>query len=849
MAVKPTDWKNIFPIMGIEEDAIVSNNGDVTIGFSLMLREIFTMSERDYMDVHDAMVQMVSKLPIGTTVHKQDFFYTSEYAPEFTGKENISQRSNMRFFAEFPVLKHYSNLYISIPTVIDKKKGPFNNSTMRFSSLTGKNPLGDIDKIGRLLDSVVLDVLTSINSLRGYKAIRMDGNQLWCSIGDFLTLNFDEPLQASEGVNLPPVKLENGYFKVGEKYVNLVSMGREGFELTSSKTAKAIGQEMINNGVLISDLVPAKRQTGMTYPITFGLPFNHVVNWILEVSDNDKVLGKLKNETNELNILKSLGYYPAMVKQQLLGDFVQSVIEHKGQTCNMGFNLIVFDNDLKELQRKVSLVSTAFSNMNGTRSLVENEESFPLFMASCPGNGGEYYRNITNIVQQAITYMTKETHYRGDLKGNLLMDRFGSPTIVDTWDEKNKYMTNRNGIVIGPSGSGKSFGINLIIDQIFNGGDHIVLIDIGRSYETLVKINNGLFFDSANPKLFRFNIFLCERSATGKWLYAKQDDDFLDEQDESNRGGEDRINFIYTVIATVWKKGAVVSGEAKSILKDTIKKFYDHCNDYGVYPVFNNYYEYLEIYKTSVIQEKRLKFIDFDSIQLMLEPFYKGGQYEYVLNSDENIDLTNERLVVFELESISKNEDLFGLICVLIIELVAEKVRRLPKAIHKRFLIDEALDFLKSDLGDYIAYLYRTFRKKGGQVLLATQTIKFFDDLRPELTNSIMANSDFKIFLDHSKHRSQFEDIKRIASLTDSSIELLDSLETRMEKPYFREALIIMGTYERVFRLMASLEASASYTTHPVDLTEIAKLFDKTKNIHYALKQFAENKRLNEVKH
>ena len=40
-------------------------------------------------------------------------------------------------------------------------------------------------------------------------------------------------------------------------------------------------------------------------------------------------------------------------------------------------------------------------------------------------------------------------------------------------------------------------------------------------------------------------------------------------------------------------------------------------------------------------------------------------------------------------------------------------------------IIDEALDFLQDEkFGDFIAYLYRTFRKKEGSITLAAQNIQ-----------------------------------------------------------------------------------------------------------------------------
>lgn len=46
--------------------------------------------------------------------------------------------------------------------------------------------------------------------------------------------------------------------------------------------------------------------------------------------------------------------------------------------------------------------------------------------------------------------------------------------------------------------------------------------------------------------------------------------------------------------------------------------------------------------------------------------------------------------------------------------MVIDKIKK-REGVNKELIIDEALDFLSDDkFGDFIAYLYRTFRKKTG---------------------------------------------------------------------------------------------------------------------------------------
>ena len=59
----------------------------------------------------------------------------------------------------------------------------------------------------------------------------------------------------------------------------------------------------------------------------------------------------------------------------------------------------------------------------------------------------------------------------------------GKPLHLDISDEpmRRGITTNRNKLVIGPSGSGKSFFMNHLVRQYWEQNTHIILIDIGNS--------------------------------------------------------------------------------------------------------------------------------------------------------------------------------------------------------------------------------------------------------------------------------------------------------------------------------------------------------------------------------
>ena len=43
---KTTDLADILPIQTITQDAIINGNGDITVGYRMLLPEVFTLSEK-----------------------------------------------------------------------------------------------------------------------------------------------------------------------------------------------------------------------------------------------------------------------------------------------------------------------------------------------------------------------------------------------------------------------------------------------------------------------------------------------------------------------------------------------------------------------------------------------------------------------------------------------------------------------------------------------------------------------------------------------------------------------------------------------------------------------------------
>ena len=65
---------------------------------------------------------------------------------------------------------------------------------------------------------------------------------------------------------------------------------------------------------------------------------------------------------------------------------------------------------------------------------------------------------------------------------------------------------------------------------------------------------------------------------------------------------------------------------------------------------------------------------DIDNLLVTLRQYYRGGRYDFLLNSTENIDLLSKRFIVFEIDSIKENRELFPVVTIIIMEAFIKKM-------------------------------------------------------------------------------------------------------------------------------------------------------------------------------
>lgn len=211
---------------------------------------------------------------------------------------------------------------------------------------------------------------------------------------------------------------------------------------------------------------------------------------------------------------------------------------------------------------------------------------------------------------------------------------------------------------------------------------------------------NGYYFTYSEQNPIRFNPF-----------YIGEGDSLDTEKKES----------IKTLLLALWKKDDEQFRRSEYVaLSNAIGGYYEHLNNHPeLFPCFNSFYAFLREKYTKVLEGDRVKEKDFDidNFLYVLRPYYEGGEFDYLLNATENLNLLTERFIVFELDNIKDHPILFPVVTIIIMEVFINKMRKM-KGIRKMILIEEAWKALmKEGFAEYIKYLFKTVRKFLGRPL------------------------------------------------------------------------------------------------------------------------------------
>ena len=826
--MKASTIESKFPLLAVEHGCIISKDADITVAFRVDLPELFTVTSAEYEAIHAAWVKAVKVLPDYTVMHKQDWFVSERYRPQ-TGDGDMSflSRSYERHFNERPFLNHYCYLFLT-KTTKERMRMQSNFSSLCRGNIIPK----ELDKETAVKFLEAVGQFERIVNDSGFITLaRLTDDEITGTADSAGIIEKYFALSPEDTTTLEDLELGADGLRIGDKKVCLHTLSDA--EDLPGRVGTSIRYEKLSTDR--SDCL-----LSFASPVGLLLSCDHIYNQYLFLDDSAENLRKFEKQARNM---QSLSRYSRgnQINKEWVDHYLNEAHSYGLTSIRAHFNVIAWSEDSDKLQHIRNDVGSQLALME-CRPRHNTVDAATLYWAGMPGNAVDFpaEESFYTFIEPALCFFTEETNYKDSPSpfGIKMCDRIsGKPLHLDISDlpMKKGIITNRNKFVLGPSGSGKSFFMNHMVRQYYEQGSHIVLVDTGNSYQGLCELirrktkgQDGIYFTYTEKSPISFNPFFT--------------DDYVFETE--------KMDSIVTLLMTLWKSadekaGKTESGELGNAVSGYIHRIQE---DRSITPCFNTFYEYLkndfreELNNREIPVEKE----DFNISNLLttLRPYYKGGRYDFLLNSADELDLLSKRFIVFEIDAIKDNKELFPVVTIIIMEAFLNKMRRL-KGVRKQLIVEEAWKALSSaNMAEYLRYMYKTVRKYFGEAIVVTQEV---DDIisSPVVKESIINNSDCKILLDQRKFMNRFDAIQSLLGLTDKERSQILSINmSNHPGRLYKEVWIgLGGVKSAVYATEVSMSEYLTYTTEESEKMEVMALAEKLGgDIELAIKQLAESK-------
>ena len=412
-------------------------------------------------------------------------------------------------------------------------------------------------------------------------------------------------------------------------------------------------------------------------------------------------------------------------------------------------------------------------NRLGADGLKEDKIGDTLFLTCLPLNFDYTYEKFIRRTKRLLSdNLSDMVPLYGSFRGTktpatLYVNRRGEPVCIDFFDSD----INPHGLLIGSSGSGKSFLCNDFIYQNYRLGSYFFVLDKGNSYRKTCDMLAGQYitFDMTNP--MTINPFVGEPTNENLAFLVDMLSIMASGSDERDRLSREDKGFLLAAVQETYSRG----GGKEIVLSDLI----DVLNDKS----FN--------VKASAGMNIGPR------LALKLSHFTAHGQYGKFFDGKNEFKI-GSRFTVFELANLSSHPDLQLVVLLNLMFFITNFVSD-PKMLKERkfLFIDEAWQLLKmGNTADFISGAFKTYRKMRCSTLCITQEVN--DVLQQKSGQAIIANTANKIFL--KQENSVISQMQKELALSDEIVAALKSVKTVKGK--YSEALIITPTSSGIVRLI-----------------------------------------------
>ncbi len=786
------------PIADIQDNIIFANNGNVVLCYEGNLPEIYSLSEKDFEDIHGAWFQALKSLPVGTVVHKQDIYLKKSYSAEQLPNNTFLEKATHDHFKGREYMEHKCYLFF----ILTKNKTLNNPKYVNPFRKVSKDIVQKLDDNVNSFIGSVSDSVSFINNSRKMEFVPLKAKEIQHLTNGYFN-GFNEGFDTD-------IILDKNNINIGENYFDALAVNSElcfGESVQSSKT---------NERFTSDDFV---FHQGFIDGLGLTLTENHIVNQILYLDDKQKWRKLLDKKIEELNKSSNFGSQNKVVLGKIQHILDQINADDNARIIRGHLNIIFWAKEARELSKIGSKIKTEFKELDIIPYYPRGEERKNYILNSYCCFSSNFSNNdlyVTDL-KHALCLLINNTNYKSDETGIIFNDReHNIPVLKDVWDERKKRIKARNFAIFAPTGEGKSFLANNILRQYFESGVRLVIIDLGGSYTKFAKLY---------PEKYTVLRYESGKNLGINPFYISDQNDLTPER------LEDLSVFLFELFASDLK---VTKAQSVSI-KKILRYYYDSTSENHS---LDGFYNFIEGHQNNLLKSLKIHpdYFNVTSFLHVMSEYVGDGLYSFLfeVSEDQTYKIEDKRLIVFELDEVKDNKEILSVMLKLIKSAIQRTIWR-NRAEKGIILFDEFAKQLKFDnVLESVEFYYQAIRKQNGAIGIILQSINQLPN--NSTSASILENMQVIYSLNNEKGYSEL--VKRL-NLSSHDLNQLKSIKNNLTGPHkYTEMFIKIGKESNIFRLEVPKEVYAAYLTDGKENEAIMAIYNKTNNMEEAIKEF-----------
>jgi type IV secretion system protein VirB4 len=465
--------------------------------------------------------------------------------------------------------------------------------------------------------------------------------------------------------------------------------------------------------------------------------------------------------------------------QMLVDESATSVVEELGQCLSdtevhgrvfgsSSLSLVVYDEDPARLDRGVAECAKVFAAHDGLLH-VETFNALNAWLAVLPGNTAHNLRRLPLLDTNHADLLPIAGVDSGQPTSPHLANR--ECLAVFHTGQHTPYYWNLHyadighTLVLGATGTGKSFLLNFVITHAQKYDPITLIFDLGGGYQKLTALLGGSSWRMGlSNRAFRINPFCLPPTA-------------------------ENLHFLSAFVGVLIQS----AGQYRLTLNDERELTEGIQSLYTLDPPQRRLFTLANMLPRSLSNA--------------LARWVHGGPYADLFDNEEDT-LTFQRLQAFDFSGLDNFPRLLEPLLFYVLHRASASIEAAPIGQLKLFVLDEAWRFVRDPaVKTYIAEALKTWRKRNAAVLLATQSSEDFADL--DLLRTVVENCATKCFL--ASPDIDVVRAKGLFHLNDAEAQRIVELVPR------RQFLLKRPDAAKVLELHVDPRAYWLYTNTPVD--------------------------------